>query len=1013
MTPGTLIAGRYRIEHFLGRGGMGAVYRAVDVQTGRTRAIKLMLEHKVEDADARERFRREAAVAGHIDSPLVVDVIDAGVASDTGTPYIVMELLEGENLEQRLARLGARPVTEVVDHLAQLARALQRMHARNVVHRDLKPSNLFLEEPDGAAPRIKVLDLGVAKVLSLTGSDTTAIVGSVPYMAPEQILGRAVGPAADLYALGLIAFTLLTGAPYWRKERDGEAIALAMKIADGVLEPASTRARELGVALPPAFDDWFAHATARQAARRFRSAAEAVHGLATALGIDLPPWDGDDPAPPAPAANLETLDALPARIVADVTESAGPQLGLAPTAVAPSASRLRSRRARALGLIALGAAALAWWLWPRRDPPAPSELPSPLARAGSVLACPVLEVDGDVKDWGWLGAAAASLACERARVVLGGLPSRTRAPAELLDLRGLRDVDDDPYGHGDARSRSLAAAQRSDLHLDGRISRLGSGSLVTGFRVELVIRDSDRTERKRGAGEGRGLHQAVRGAMTELIGQDGIPLASGPDPVVADYSRAADVTTMLRLLDWKLATQNNVDGVETECAWFAGDGVTDLASFVRYTCAFMRGNKPVTPAGPTANTPGAKAARARVQHMADRQDLPASIEELRVQYRAERSTWGRSVVAATLSCLLQAAAPDDALTWAKRAVEDEPRNPSGEWCAPWGQRMSLAADTDDEASAVVQWCAWAPWDSYAWRYAARSTVDPDRALWYARRAYALSPLDTGVASELTEQLLLRGNQRADVADIARRLGQSSYPVHQLVQRLLMVRARAREAKFGQALAVAGDAMRPQPNDAGWLNALRLELAWRAVEIANLLGRAEQLADRAIRELIDPEPFPLDLASLEQARQVTAICAYASRADAARCFARLHTRQSPLNPAFADGARRFAAGDLRGAAASWRPLVRDAREQVDLLAEAMIRAFSAAGEHELVSRIEERNRASAVLFNGATLATARAAQAARDRGDPQEARRLARLVLDAWADADTSPPILPEMRQLAR
>src|SRR5439155_26401655 len=109
MNPGTLIAGRYRIVHLVGRGGMGAVYKATDLQTDRSRAIKLMLDHRVEDADARERFRLEAGVAGRIDSPFVVDVLDTGVDADTGTPFIVMELLEGENLDQRLARPGPRP----------------------------------------------------------------------------------------------------------------------------------------------------------------------------------------------------------------------------------------------------------------------------------------------------------------------------------------------------------------------------------------------------------------------------------------------------------------------------------------------------------------------------------------------------------------------------------------------------------------------------------------------------------------------------------------------------------------------------------------------------------------------------------------------------------------------------------------------------------------------------------------------------------------------------------------
>jgi hypothetical protein len=648
--------------------------------------------------------------------------------------------------------------------------------------------------------------------------------------------------------------------------------------------------------------------------------------------------------------------------------------------------------------------ALAWWLWP--TPPA-----SPLARPGAVLACPVLAVEGAVSEWGWLGAAAASLSCERARVLLGGLPSRTQAPAELLDLRRAMAFDDDPYGSDDARERSLKAARQSDAYLDGRVVRSGSAGSAQRFRVSLVLRRPDQREVATGTGEGDALYEAVRGAMDELVRTQALPVASAPDPIVADYARARDVPTLLHLLDWALAMANNAGGIETECAWLEhADEATDLASFLRWVCKYTVGDPTPSVVPPAGTTPGARAARARVEHQWRAYDDPAAIEALKRGYDAEASTWGKSVIATTLACLLQAGNRDEARTWAWRAVS-EPKNPTGEWCAPLGQLVVVTDDTSSETWATVQWRVWAPWEAYAWRFAARNTRSPERALVYAERAYVLSPLDTNMAGELANRLLRKGGQEAArVSNIAARLSGSRFPVHQILTKLLTVRFDASEARFASALETARGAMQPRPGDAGWVIAQRLELAWHAVEIAHVLGRAAELADAAIGGFVEPDPPVLDWASIDTLRHVTAICAYASPPAAERCFGRL-TQLTPTRSALAAGARLYAAGDFRGAAAEWQPLIRNADEQVDLLAEAMVRAFSAAGQHDLAVEIEARTRDAAALFDGANMAMARAAQAARARGDRGEAARLAKRVIDAWKHADTPPPVLAEMHAL--
>jgi len=208
---GHLFAGRYRVTRLIRAGGMGAVYEAVHDGTRRRVALKVMRPELVQDDAQRARFVREAQVASVIESPHVVDVLDAGV--DGGVPYLVMELLVGEELGDMLARRGRLSPQEVIGHLTHVARAPDKAHARGVVHRDLKPEALCVVAREGEPPLVKVLDFGIAKLLQIAGSGgTTKSTGTPLYMAPEQsAVASHVSSATDVWALGLIAFTLLVG----------------------------------------------------------------------------------------------------------------------------------------------------------------------------------------------------------------------------------------------------------------------------------------------------------------------------------------------------------------------------------------------------------------------------------------------------------------------------------------------------------------------------------------------------------------------------------------------------------------------------------------------------------------------------------------------------------------------------------------------------------------------------------------------------------------------------------
>lgn len=281
---GAIFAGRYRIQSLIARGGMGAVYEAVHTETNRRKALKIMRPHIFESDDLRERFQREVRIAADIESDHIVDVSDAGVDEASQTPFMVMELLRGEDLGKYLKRIGPLPFAEVLTYLRQVALALDKTHAASIVHRDLKPDNLFLTHRDDGSPRIKILDFGIAKVVAegaTTGQGTESI-GTPIYMAPEQFYsGTRITPAADIFALGLVAYTLLVGLPYWHSERTGAGgvfpfIALAVH---GPKESAVQRAREQGVELPAAFDEWFFRAVATKPEDRFGSAGETIVAL--------------------------------------------------------------------------------------------------------------------------------------------------------------------------------------------------------------------------------------------------------------------------------------------------------------------------------------------------------------------------------------------------------------------------------------------------------------------------------------------------------------------------------------------------------------------------------------------------------------------------------------------------------------------------------------------------------------------------------------------------------------
>lgn len=289
---GAVFHGRYRIARLLRAGGMGAVYEAFDMRARVGRAVKVLLPLHAADADARARFKLEAALSHRVRSAHVAQVHDAGIDDATGSPFLVMDLLRGEDLGAILARRGRLAPAEVAAVLRQAAAGLKAAHDEGIVHRDVKPENLFVAVGPAGDQRLVVLDFGVAKLVASTVADvrTTRALGSPPYMPPEQIEGDGtIDGRADGYALAHVAYALLTGEAYWAKELQRRGMFNVLPLVnDGLPEPPSARARQRGVELPTGFDTWFRQATEAEMEGRFATMAELVAAATWAAPGALP-----------------------------------------------------------------------------------------------------------------------------------------------------------------------------------------------------------------------------------------------------------------------------------------------------------------------------------------------------------------------------------------------------------------------------------------------------------------------------------------------------------------------------------------------------------------------------------------------------------------------------------------------------------------------------------------------------------------------------------------------------
>ncbi len=292
----------YEIVSLLGQGGMGSVYAATHPVLDRKVAVKFLKREFAEDKPLVERFFNEARAASSIRHPNIIEIIDVGLMPD-GLPYILMEHLDGETLSKRIERAGRLSVAEALQIFSGAAGALEAAHTRGIVHRDLKPDNLYLV-PDSANPgldRVKVLDFGIAKLRKeLSGgsykTQTGSIMGTPPYMSPEQCMGITgeIDHRTDIYAMAIILYEMLCGGPPFVGEGFGEVL---MKHMTQVPVPPSQHNPEI----PPHVEAAILRALAKKRDERFANLAEFQLALGVATGT-FPPRS-------VPAADVSTRPA--------------------------------------------------------------------------------------------------------------------------------------------------------------------------------------------------------------------------------------------------------------------------------------------------------------------------------------------------------------------------------------------------------------------------------------------------------------------------------------------------------------------------------------------------------------------------------------------------------------------------------------------------------------------------------------------------------------------------------
>ena len=939
--------GKYAVGARLGEGGMGVVYEATDSVLQRKVAVKVLSQKLLADGGARARLLREARSLAAMNHPGIAAIYE--VAEIDGRVFIVMERVPGQTLRQRMAG-GAMPLPECRRVVVEVARALEHAHQAGVVHRDLKPENVMLT-PSG---EVKILDFGLARLRAQDGEGT-------PQSQSSTVEGR------------------LAGTPSYMSPEQARGAKL-----DGRSDLFA-----LGAV-------YYELVTGQRA---FRGAS--LIEILSAVDRDRPP---------PPSQSRPDLSPEHERIIYKCLEKT-PELRFdsAKSLVAALESGVGappSRKARSLKLplamvgLALAASA-AFMLRP---------LPNPLANPEALLACPPLRVTGAAEPNGWLGAAAAGLACQRA-----GMARWTQVqppilpPAALLGIapQPSEETPDDPYAAPDARERALAAAKvKGAAYLDGHVAFADST-----FTVSLQLLTPEGQKLAEGSGQGRTLLRAVREAMVPLWGPGKISM---PDRLPDEFRYIQSTTNPAAAVAFEDMIVSFESMTDTEDTLRRLEPYKDLVGPMwdvsKYFDQKVRGVAVAPFSVPLdRSSPEAFAFTANINVSTGGPiDAAALADELHAQIKPEQKPALRRWLTMTEARLrLAARQNDEAVNLVVASIAEHGAPDVGWFPLIMGQlgRPGLWP-------AARAWAAWRPYLSDVWNVAsarpmtAADKKGPPLTTVFIERALLLAPDNTQLNVNLAGHYMMMGRYN-DARVLGARLLNGS-KVAKLSGEAVMAQVEAAEGRFqaayDRAVRVISEIALLEYDDS---------LVRIGIELGRILGKPEPFAELLWTRLVQPDP-PRIASGPWTIASVASACAYATPEVARACTARIDALVSsgyfrdlsPMHRALLKGSSLYAQGDYPKAAAAFRAGALESFSARTIIADA----FDKSGDPLMGTRLDGP-MLNFRLFNGASLAMVREVRRLWARGEKEEAKKLAKEVADAWSTADVVVPAVKEMREL--
>jgi predicted Ser/Thr protein kinase len=985
--------GRYRVVRELGAGGMGVVYEAVDEDLERAVALKVLPSSVTRDDERRARFLREARAAAAVTHRTIAVVHEVG--EDDGRVFLAMELIRGENLAARIDR-GALDIDEAMAIAIDMAAGLAKAHGAGVVHRDLKPSNVMLDE-DGA---VKLLDFGLAKRFDESAAESSAeqeqaptvsaiteagrVLGTPGYMAPEQAEGLAVGPTADVFAFGTTLYEMLAG----RMAFGGGSIARRIAATlESEPEPLSDHAVPVEVAA------LVASCLAKSPSERPADGRE----LTTRLRQIAPTTTRRSLRPAPMSARLE--------VDRDAKGADATLMGGAKTLP----SKPTQGTSKPWWLLAAGAALVAGVGWWSQQRPAASTAPPPVAMPSvdAATACPVFAVKGQKGPPGRLGAAAADRACSVWR--LFSADQTVVVPAQLLVLPEL-PVDDfplHPYAAEDARERSLAAAAKSPLVLDGEVS-VSKG----GFAVALRLGPPGAAEPlARATGNDRLLSRAVRAAVRQLGATTGRNERIAPPDDVRMVIDCPDVACAFDAFQAQAAALADTDQPQA-CESLVRSSKL-LAAARSEVCGHPGFDDndllPVWPPGlrdALASMP--EAGQLYWRAFLQLQRLPPERAKRDADAIAKvRQTMPKGRMRAMLTAAegvlrFRASDADAATTLLNRSTQMDPQGCEGRLIS-----YQLSTETTNRRPLSRAGSAWCPTSSDLWEYRYFIEEGADRDLEDMRTAYYLTDGAARIGLAFGNALFKEGRVQEARAIASRYAGDGP---RGLVGSYLVARVEIASGRLDAGLARLEALLRsverlgePTVVAADWSALVA------ALDFGRLVGRSAAIADFVLeRFLLHDPPALMGSGSVTLAYAVTFASPRVAKRSAARILELSRSGQlwkiQELEP-YLEGILAHQRGDDIAAARAWRPLVPKQVFRELLLATV----FDAADEPGIAWTIAEAD----IARGGATVGLQHAlhAQRALAKGDAVTAQRLARRYVDAWGAADIEVRLLDEMRAI--